>query len=516
VGLNRKDNLRQHIRDFHNKQEDAPDGNAKRSCQQDPTGHHEVQAATTASKKHVNPLDYRIGSTVILQAACTGNIGLLERAAKSGVDLNIRGDDGSTPLHCAARAGHASLIKLFLDLGHPSEVRNSWNRTPLHEAVLGQNLEAVRAVLKRNTELSTEVRSRNSVIQLGFENANEHIWMLLIEHLDAEHLHFALYVASKVGNSRAVEELLCMPTVDPNKKFCRRPVPLVIAAKFGHENVVQQLLSRNDTDINIRPSILGLTALQYAAKYGHESVVKVLLSREDLDINTRTWDSGNTAGHFAVLNNHVEVTKLLLQHKDINPNLQDLRGNTPLHCALLKDHIEIAKLLLAHASLHINKGEPYSPGKKEPDETVLEIASRKGQSEIIEILMSRTDIIAPDATAAHSYTTMEDAGPNQPSLSGFPQEFTNEPFALEQELDGGSHGEESQTPDFCGIYNHSLENFSWHPQIAHQFSDGSLAWEQDEDSEMLGFYEEYLGTEEDFSSYSSFAQCSDLLLSAPY
>ena len=510
----RKDNLLQHMRDVHGKQNREADLVSRVQLKVPNSG---TQEAIVESSMEEETYNYQVSPTTILQAASAGNIALLESAWSCGASLDMTGDDGSTALHSAARAGRATAVKRLLELRCSPTVTNRWMRTPLHEAILGQDLETVAAFLQeRMYTVDTQT------LHITIQNFKPDITRSILEHFELGQNKFTartvLHFAAKFGRAEIVEDLMANSILHVNELLHQGYRALHTAAKHGHNEVVQKLLLQEDVKVNVVTSKRRHTPLHMAANHGHEEVVKtllavdhleidnkdsgldaalhcaiqkghssiallllrdrrhavacqnsqnmyssraftqavmmrctsvasVLLTDPSIDINHRCYlkpfgffrplhaaarsndlviiksllvrkdldpernarlDYGETPLHCAIKSGHIEATKLLLQHKITNPNLQDKDGNTPLHCALLWDRIEVAKLLLAHGRLDISNGEPFRstkvwPTSKEtPDETVLEIATRREQTEIVEILNSRGGVSVQQAISAQA------------------------------------------------------------------------------------------------------------------
>jgi len=51
------------------------------------------------------------------EAARTGNIEAVKQHIAAGADVELKDDDGMTPLHHAARAAQSAIVKLLVDKG---------------------------------------------------------------------------------------------------------------------------------------------------------------------------------------------------------------------------------------------------------------------------------------------------------------------------------------------------------------------------------------------------------------
>lgn len=152
-----------------------------------------------------------------------------------------------------------------------------------------------------------------------------------------------------------------------------------------------------------------LTPLQYAVKHNFLKDVETRLQQDDMDVNARSQEG--SALDLAVRYGRIEALKLLLQHQGIDPNYSPMNAREahpekdpnrdesdgsdclddlveePLHEALIQDYIDVAKLLLRHKRIDVNRTRrPYR--SNEADETALDIAMRKGQTDIVLILLS--------------------------------------------------------------------------------------------------------------------------------
>ena len=223
-----------------------------------------------------------------------------------------------------------------------------------------------------------------------------------------------LILASANGHRAIVEELLCRNNVDINSQDKRGQTALFAASDNGHEVIVEFLLSRTDVSINTATTMAshhtaaGQTALFTASRNGHVGVVKLLLSRNDIDINSQDED-GQTALFAASCRGHEAVVKLLLSRADVAVNTTTTRSTTKSHFTFLSagqtallaascnGHGGVVKLLLSRNDIDINSQD-------EDGQTALFAASCRGHEAVVKLLLSRVDV-AVNTTTTRSTTT---------------------------------------------------------------------------------------------------------------
>jgi hypothetical protein len=96
---------------------------------------------------------------------------------------------------------------------------------------------------------------------------------------------------------------------------------LIFASQEGHVEVVRQLVSHSDIDINQGIHGSQLNALHTAATCGHAEVVSHLLSTDTIDVNAVIIGehfNGATSLILATYIGHSEIVNVLLQHPEIN------------------------------------------------------------------------------------------------------------------------------------------------------------------------------------------------------
>lgn len=264
---------------------------------------------------------YTIGGVDIFTAARTGNVHEVQQFIAAGVSVNEKNHNRDTPLHLAAKNGHAKVVKLLLEHG--------------------ANIEA-----------------SNKSLLLAAKNGHTKVVEHLLENgVDTEVKDRSLLFAANNNHDKVVEALLAHGA-NIEVKDNHKQTPLLFAAQNGHIEVVKILLA-NGANIEAKDNNKQ-TPLLFAAKNGHIEVVKILLTNgANIQANNK---HGDTSLHLSAENGHSWIVKLLLQFNDIDVNKKNNNGNTPLHLAAKNGHTWIVKFVLKNgADFNIKDGSGYLP-----------------------------------------------------------------------------------------------------------------------------------------------------------
>ena len=149
------------------------------------------------------------------------------------------------------------------------------------------------------------------------------------------------------GDHEVVDQLLSQEDIDINERdVTSGNTALIGASSNGHLEVVELLLNDPEINVNIQ-NIDGRNALMMAIINGHNDVVSALTQRDDIDINATDTLFGNTALHYSVVNSNGQATKIILDYSDVDVNIQNNSDLTPLIIAASdKDSSEILEMLI--------------------------------------------------------------------------------------------------------------------------------------------------------------------------
>ena len=269
---------------------------------------------------------------LLSQAAYTGDTIIAKILLAHNTNVNT-GCYFDSPLHLAARCGHADMVKLLLAHKAKADVRNNNGQSPL------------------------DVAGNRAVAEL-----------LLTDNTDTHRRGCALYSAAKNGHKDVVEFLL-------NKQVPVSADILDAAAFGGHKDIMELLIAHGAvvTREALNNAIFGCYTdvpkmdKNSATLADHKEVIQFLLANK-VEVNI-TNCSCLTPLHRAVGSGQKWIVDLLLANK-AEVNVRDCYGDTPLKMAAYGGYKDIVECLLNnHADVNAmnNKGEtPLAEAVKSP------------------------------------------------------------------------------------------------------------------------------------------------------
>jgi ankyrin repeat protein len=271
-----------------------------------------------------------------------------------GANVNVRNNNGQTPLHLACQVGSHDVVQLLLGRGADMEVQDDSHSTPLLVALEhGARLTggAFKAVAKLLVESGANVNIRNNRDQTPLHLACEHgyhdvVRLLLDQDADVEAqdnrhstpFHLALFYHCRWNTEsfKAVATLLVGSCSNVNVRNDEGQTTLHLAAECGYYNIVRFLLDRG-ADVKAQDkhhaTPLHLILGNWPPRNTEElKDVAILLIESGADVHIRN-DRGQTPLHVAVEGGYHDIVRLLLD-RGVDVDVQDKCHATPLHLAL--------------------------------------------------------------------------------------------------------------------------------------------------------------------------------------
>ncbi len=261
----------------------------------------------------------------------------------SGIDINIKNDNGITALMLASGHGHKEALELLLDKGADVNVADNNGYTALIFASRGGNKEIIELLLDRGVDVDAVDNYGYTALTWAFRQDHKEIVRLLLDkgadiNKQNNNDDTALIHASQEGRTELVK-LLLDKGADVNAEDKRGFTALMLASQEGRTEVVKLLLDKHARD-NVKAKD-GLTALMLASKNGHKEIVKLLEVRA---IGFHGFNA-STALMLASQRGRTDLVKHFLDnHADVNA--RDEQGATALMWASREGHLQIVKLLI--------------------------------------------------------------------------------------------------------------------------------------------------------------------------
>ena len=105
----------------------------------------------------------------IVALCLRGDIDECKRVFLAGGDnlLRIKGNNGISPLHCAAYRGNLELVEFLLSLGHAVDVINDKSWTPLHEACHWRHFDVVQQLIVAGASVNALTQARHTPLHIA-------------------------------------------------------------------------------------------------------------------------------------------------------------------------------------------------------------------------------------------------------------------------------------------------------------------------------------------------------------
>ena len=248
-----------------------------------------------------------------------------------------------TPLHAASERGHLKIVKYLISVCKCNPNQSTGNGfTAIDFAQFGGHEEVV-SYLKNEHQCSKSLHQFFIRQIPNFSGASCDHSQVDFNDMSMSPLHQACLT----GNLEAVK--LCITKSDSNSSFAVLGItPLHFCCAMGHLEIAKYLIAEHKYSPQVG-SVSGFTSLHFAVLCGHLSVVKYFISElgcnpQIEDIN------GFTPLHCACWNGHFEIAKYLIYEYKCSPECANMNGYTPLHSAASNGHLAVVKYLITQCS----------------------------------------------------------------------------------------------------------------------------------------------------------------------
>ena len=180
-----------------------------------------------------------------------GNYYVVYALVELGVDINTKGHDGNSVIHCPASIGRLDVVKFLAKNGAKLDEKGFKNATPLFWASsLNSNLETVKYLLKNGANPNSKIfNDQTPLFQASLYGADKIVELLLKNGAKADikdkNGNTPLHVIAKSGDCKfdysKVTKLLKKVGVDINAKNNKGFTPLDLATKRGCEKILEAL-----------------------------------------------------------------------------------------------------------------------------------------------------------------------------------------------------------------------------------------------------------------------------------
>lgn len=334
------------------------------------------------------------GYSPFLAASASGLHEAVIKMIELGVSPVQMNKNKQTALHLGSQSASLATVKALLPHFDDVNIRDDYQRTPLWNAVMSNNVGIVKLLVAKGAKVKLRLPNHEMTpLHMACSRGDANMAAALIEggadpnwptknggHASL-HLAAGASVDFQLGNpnqefaKRYIDTIsvLLKSNANTNLRNKAGQTPLVVAANRNFFDAVEALVE-DTKELDFKLGAGGL--LHWACKNGLEKTTGRLIE-SGISINERD-DAKKTPLHVAAFGGHDIVVALLLDNQAMKEAV-DATGQTPLHEAARGKHAKVvAQLLRAGCEPH----RLNSSGR-----SALHIAAWEGSSHVVRILV---------------------------------------------------------------------------------------------------------------------------------
>lgn len=311
-----------------------------------------------------------------------------------------------TLLHSAVRDFNRkigfSIAKQILNYSDLNvNIQDFWGKTPLHLAVMNENIDAVKLLLSHpNIDINEPDNTYNTPLKTAVTRNYYDIVKILLNDPRIDINKSDIYGCNVIFDTKNLDILkllLSHKDINVNKLSSSKNCVLHKFITNGLIKNIELLILHKNLNINIQ-NRLGASALHIAIMLNAntsssnytitemQEIIEMLVKHERIDINLKDF-FGCTPLHIAITYNDINTVELLLSHPKIDVNIQNINGYTPLHQVFYLPNINknIVKLLLKNNN-NLKNFNLLNKNQETPIDTLLNNKASNNKNEIFEIL----------------------------------------------------------------------------------------------------------------------------------
>jgi ankyrin repeat protein len=326
---------------------------------------------------------YELGDSLITIAKDRGHreiVDLLEKTIQQESEsFSTETETLASELLSAVNEQNYEKVAMILEES-PARARlsNSLGITPLHSAVSVGDFYLVRYLIDKGADINAQGGSGfdrgkkpiHDAIYAGWRERDKYdIKTLIAGYLIAKGADYNILIASALGDTRSVCEFLEEDNTLANFRDTCDRVPIGVAARRGHREIVELLLEHGADPNAPEPDAPRGKALFEAAFHNHTEMAKILL-KYGADPNASVDSSGVAVKH---ARKNTELYELMLKHGGKETNIFEDAINT-------NDLEAVKKMLKQDPNLAKDPNGFHGEG-------IMSGVAKKGYREMIKLLM---------------------------------------------------------------------------------------------------------------------------------